>query len=921
MNSVSNYSPELSLDSLFPTLNDESFLQFLKSYYGWLQSTKLTVSDVVPTNTKNFFSNKEVIVGQNSKSTAVIRYVDLEGKSIVVDMTTNKPFDYNEVVVGQTSGVQATIFDIKDNVVRELDRFQKNRNQYDSTGKYFEELKDVFNYNFPNDPLTDRRLIVNKIRDLYTSKSNEQAYRFIFKILYNEEIEFYYPGEDVLRVSDGKFEKTQTLRTAVTPRIFEFLNKIIRGRTSGSLANVVEIRVFYEGAIEIAEMTLRLVSGPFFAEEIIESLSDSTLTTSLYGMITGFDIIDGGSGYQVGNPIAITGDGSQAQALVSSISEAPISALQINSIGHGYRNGVEAYIDNTGTGGSGLSIKVTEISNTYSITQGSNTYTLGEISKVSIINRGSKYYRIPTISLIDETIASLGLLSEKLISIDNPGENYEVGDDLIFSGGSGSNAEGKVASVVESVTYDLLFEDDSRIIIDGSYEDILKDEDWIGIGPIARIELTNFGENYTTENLPTIIVSTSSGSNAQFTVLNIQGKSASVSVDVSNNEVGIGSIRAINLRNFGVNYSSANADATISGDGNAILVPQITGLGIKSGNWVNDDGKIAYKFLQDSFFYQDYSYVIRSGLAFNVYNEKIKKLLHPAGMQAFGEILLFDFVDLSANISVDIQIRKVLDTIIQLFLFGDASMSVEAGQEYVVSNFSLANLQFDAKGNVTRSVDILPLISTISTLDKSEYIIKQYNKSRVDIEFEGNVIPKIILQNDVDVEVSQSLKQYTLKIKDSFETSGNIVFSRLDRFIESDISTEFVVNTDSYILNVINSQKAHSLFFREIRILNIADNQILEFADKTFEDEFVSELLVTGYAKKNVKINGTVSIVDNVVYGTNTDFTSDFVINDYLIVGNEKFIVTNVANSSILQINVSASENYENSLAFKEVSA
>ena len=87
----------------------------------------------------------------------------------------------------------------------------------------------------------------------------------------------------------------------------------------------------------------------------------------------------------------------------------------------------------------------------------------------------------------------MGLLTPKLITIANTGTNYGVGNSLVFTGGSGGAAAGIVAAVEETTTYDFLFEDGQRMIVDGSYEDILKNEDWNVLGPIARIELTNFG--------------------------------------------------------------------------------------------------------------------------------------------------------------------------------------------------------------------------------------------------------------------------------------------------------------------------------------------------------------------------------------------------------------------------------------------
>lgn len=53
---------------------------------------------------------------------------------------------------------------------------------------------------------------------------------------------------------------------------------------------------------------------------------------------------------------------------------------------------------------------------------------------------------------------------------------------------------------------------------------------------------------------------------------------------------------------------------------------------------LSDDGRLSSeKKLQDSHYYQNYSYVIRSTIEPELYEDLIKKLIHPAGMKAFME--------------------------------------------------------------------------------------------------------------------------------------------------------------------------------------------------------------------------------------------------------------------------------------------
>jgi len=854
------FKPSLNVESFIgenSSVNTERFMLFVKAYYEWMQSTTLSL-----TNKTGTFVVGETIVGATSGAIGSIK--EVKTNSIIIAPTSRTVFAYAESIAGQTSSATATINVIKDNVGRASGNILNYKSIETSIDNYVDYLREEL---YPSIPLSyygDKKLIAQYFKDFYESKSNEQSYRFLFKLLYNEDIDFYYPGEDILRVSDGNFEKTQIIRTSPVGTgslldIFLFLNKTIRGQTSNVLANVVDIKKFFIGAVEVAEMTLKLVSGTFAAGETIVDIDDSNLTSTILGIVSGITVIDGGSGYQVDDVITISGDGLEAQAKVSSIKESPISALTVNTIGHGYQLNTEATINNSGTGGTGFIFKVSELANTYTVTSGANTYTVGEISKLSVVNRGEGYFKKPSITLQDTTIASLGLLSNNLITISNAGTNYGVGNTLIFTGGAGANAAGRIASVVESTTFDLLFEDGFQMKADGSYYDIIKNEDWLVKGPIKRIELTNFGTGYTSANLPSITISTTTGSSANLVATNVQGKSANVSVDTSNNITGIGSIRSVEITNFGINYSTANASASAVGDGNANVAVTVSGLGIKEGVLLNDDGKIDYKIIQDSYYYQDFSYVIRSGLVFSVYKDTLKSIIHPAGLQTFGEILIKSLLDVSPSMSTAI-------TLIDL-------------NQYIVNILSAFNISSSfVPSTYTRIMS--------SIVDTSSSLVSNR-------EVQVHIAPSV-LQNEATFG-----RELQIHTENEFDLSHDI--------------------SKQYILSIPPADfPAYATTYGDLNIVDYANTLISTFSSFSFDSIFTFDPKVSSVYDKNIKITGTVTFSGNTVIGTGTSFANTFSINDSFIVNNEKFIVRSVANSTHLQVNVNPVGSYVGVLAYKQ---
>ena len=79
---------------------------------------------------------------------------------------------------------------------------------------------------------------------------------------------------------------------------------------------------------------------------------------------------------------------------------------------------------------------------------------------------------------------------------------------------------------------------------------------------------------------------------------------------------------------------------TLSTDSNAIEGGGIVSLGTQGsseGYWKGEDGFLdGNKFIQDSYYYQEYSYEIQSGIDKSRYDDFIKNTVHVAGTKMFG---------------------------------------------------------------------------------------------------------------------------------------------------------------------------------------------------------------------------------------------------------------------------------------------
>ena len=202
-----------------------------------------------------------------------------------------------------------------------------------------ENLINRFLENYAHDltksDVTSNRLLIKKIREIYSRKGTEPAYKILFNVLYKESIDFFYPYDVVLKASDGKWLTPYALRvkqTIARQNIFDFENTEIQGKTSGAKAVVNKVvRVDLQGN-EVFELILdpSSITGAFIKDEDVQATKTILLTNNsstvtpinarLYSILSKVDIKDGALGYEVGSEISITDNtGILAKAKIQNV--------------------------------------------------------------------------------------------------------------------------------------------------------------------------------------------------------------------------------------------------------------------------------------------------------------------------------------------------------------------------------------------------------------------------------------------------------------------------------------------------------------------------------------------------------------------------------------------------------------------------
>lgn len=469
------------------------------------------------------------------------------------------------------------------NVIDVAKNFQ-NLNDLDGTyDEFLEYFRNEIMSGIPKSILADKRLLAKHIKDLYRAKGSENSYKLLFRILYDDNVEFYYPGEDILRCSDGRWVQENSVRVGspIVGNISDIEGNIIIGQNTGATAKVERIVTTIESGVDIYELFLSNISGSFADLETVANKNNtiSARILNTVGPIQAVTVINGGAGHHEGDIVHFIGSGTGAEGVVTKTSDTSAATFELIKGGHGYR--LNSTIRITGGSGTGATFAITELAN------------------LEVIS-----YRTDLIKSLRDVIIA-------------------TGPTFVTLGANSTAVSSELASAnVSTVIGDAL----------GSAN--------VTVGSISEITTTNFGSGYA--SLPSVDVEDTQisalqipapgggikGHNAVIVANNAPGGIATVSVRSDRKGSAYTKLQNLTI----VNVSSG---ATV----NAIGTPVITGIINYPGSYIGTRGWLSWdKKLQDNYYYQEYSYVLKSSTPIDFYRKFVKDLLHPAGTKMFAEM-------------------------------------------------------------------------------------------------------------------------------------------------------------------------------------------------------------------------------------------------------------------------------------------
>ena len=580
------------------------------------------------------FTVGETVTGSTSNATATVVAEDLANNRIFI--SAQDKFIKGEIITGNSSNAQAVINNYRPNPVQNIQQLLNFRDPDKVISDFLTKFRDEFLKTIPEELAIglDKRSLIKNIKSLYRLKGTNEGHALFFRILFNEVSETFYPREQILKASDGQWDTQKVLRAiATTGNTTNLVGRTITGQLSGASAVVESVRKFVLGSKEISEFIVNndTLIGTFTIGEEIRGTETDADDYFIKANITGIPgtktVINDGNLYTTTDLLTVNGGGVGASITIDDVGTGGVSEIIIDDGGSGYTTGDLLNFTNTGTQGVNAAGFVSVVNGGFTLEE-STSSTEDHIVLEDETTRGDQYFGNKIVQE-PETNSNLNDITD--IFLTNNGSGYlTLPTVTVTSSGTGAN-----------------------ILAYGTE-----------IGRVIGLKTNELGEGYEASPTPPTIAFRNN-----LILTSVTGDFAEDDTVTGGTSGATGTIVSFdsdrNLLKLKEVSNSFEADETVTSTsgGSATLTKidvasasvNVVSVADTDGKFLNEDGFLSESTmrLQDSLYYQDFSYVLKVGRSINTWRDSFKKTMHTAGFYFTGQVDLENRINLRIKAPVD----------------------------------------------------------------------------------------------------------------------------------------------------------------------------------------------------------------------------------------------------------------------------
>jgi hypothetical protein len=212
------------------------------------------------------------------------------------------------------STVNQSNYDLQLNAIHQARSIFDLRDIDNTLIDFLEHFQQKYLYGIPFNVIINKRFLLKHILDVYRSKGTIQCYKLLFKLIYNQDIEVYIPGIDLLKPSDGTWLEARYLEVTSNSNMTTYVGKSILGASSNTTAIVESfitetINKNFVSTLFISNIQPR--GGTFVTREKVIPTKDRNNplavinAPTIVGSVDRLKIVNGGLQFSVGDIIKL----------------------------------------------------------------------------------------------------------------------------------------------------------------------------------------------------------------------------------------------------------------------------------------------------------------------------------------------------------------------------------------------------------------------------------------------------------------------------------------------------------------------------------------------------------------------------------------------------------------------------------------
>ena len=181
----------------------------------------------------------EYVVGSTSGATARIDVIGNTSNKLYCEVFTEAQFLPDETIVGQNSGYTAKVNSFEGGALFAANNLLDYADVDKTTGDFLEYFRRDFMPSIDTKIIADKRLLAKHINNIYLAKGSMASYDFLFRVLYNEDIEISYPRDNIIKPSDSKWTESTVVHLFSEKNLLEYARgKIVKKQEGKVVTNI-----------------------------------------------------------------------------------------------------------------------------------------------------------------------------------------------------------------------------------------------------------------------------------------------------------------------------------------------------------------------------------------------------------------------------------------------------------------------------------------------------------------------------------------------------------------------------------------------------------------------------------------------------------------------------------------------------------